>query len=60
MLVQNVDTQGYRFAKSTSIFFDKGSTCTMVCRRLVEELKMDSKRKTLIVESFGHTDSLNS
>ena len=49
-----------RKEKSTSIFFDKGSTCTMVCRRLVEELKMDSKRKTLVVESFGHTDALNS
>ena len=49
-----------RKKKSTSIFFDKGSTCTMVSRRLVDELKMDSERKTLIVESFGHTDSLNS
>ena len=49
-----------RKKQSTSIFFDKGSTCTMVSRRLVDELKMDSERKTLIVESFGHTDSLNS
>ena len=28
-----------RKKKSTSIFFDKGSTCTMVTRRLVDEIK---------------------
>ena len=32
----------------------------MVSRKLVDCLRMDSERKTLIVESFGHTDSLNS
>jgi hypothetical protein len=32
----------------------------MVSRRLVDDIRIDSERKTLIVESFGHTDSLNS
>ena len=48
-----------RKKKATSIFCDKGSTCIMVTRRLVDSLKMDSEKKTLIVESFRHTESIN-
>ena len=46
--------------KVTSIFFDKGSTCTMVTRKLVASLQLDSEKKTLIVKSFWHTEAINS
>jgi hypothetical protein len=49
-----------RKKKATSIFYDKGSTCTMVTRRLVDSLKINSLKKTLILESFRHTESINS
>ena len=57
LMVQQVTvvTGRKRDKKVTSIFFDKGSTCTMVTRKLVASLQLDSEKKTLIVESFKHT-----
>ena len=42
-----------------SLFNDKGSTCSMVSRQLVRLLGLESIKKTVVVQSFGHTDSID-
>ena len=48
-----------RVQKKTSIFFDKGSTCSMVTKALVQRLNLQSLKKTLIVQSFRHTEAID-
>ena len=38
-----------RVQKKTSIYFDKGSTCSMVTKSLVERLELEALKRTLIV-----------
>ena len=42
-----------------SLFNDKGSTCSMVTKKLVRTLGLESIKKTVVVQSFGHTDSID-
>ena len=42
-----------------SLFNDKGSTCSMVTKQLVKTLGLESIKKTVVVQSFGHTDSID-
>ena len=44
----------------SSIFYDKGSTCSMITSRLVKKLQLQTKKKTLIVQSFMHTQTMDS
>ena len=48
-----------RVQKKTSIFFDKGSTCSMVTKSLVERLELEALKRTLIVQSFRHTEAID-
>ena len=42
----------------SSLFNDKGSTCSMVTKDLVEKLGLESVSKSVVVQSLGHTDCL--
>ena len=42
----------------SSLFNDKGSTCSMVTKDLVLELGLESISKSVVVQSLGHTDCL--
>jgi hypothetical protein len=53
-----VSSEG-RTRRLASIFFDEGSTFTIVTRALVRALKLSKQRRVLIVESFGHTEEMN-
>ena len=46
-----------REVKAT-LFNDKGSTCTMISRRMVKQLELESISKSVIVQSFGHSDRI--
>ena len=46
-----------REVKAT-LFNDKGSTCTMISRRMVKQLELESISKSVIVQSFGHSDTI--
>ena len=61
LLVQEVEVvSGLRREKRTSsIFFDNGSTCSMIRRALVEALKLETVRRTLVVHSFRHVEALD-
>ena len=48
-----------RVKKKTSIFFDKGSTYSMVTKSLVEKLELEAIKRTLIVHSFRHTEAID-
>ena len=50
---------GGRTRRLASIYFDEGSTFTIVTRALVRALNLSKRRKALIVESFGHTEEIN-
>ena len=54
LMVQQVTvvTGRNRDNKVTSIFFDKGSTCTMVTRKLVASLQLDSDKRQLILRMW--------
>jgi hypothetical protein len=47
-----------RVQHKSSIFFDKGSTCSMITKHLVEKLGLESLQKTIIVKSFMHTEAI--
>ena len=44
---------------NTSLFFDKGSTCSMVTKKMVKLMGLESIRRTVVVQSFGHTDTID-
>ena len=44
---------------AASIFYDKGSTCTMVTRRMKNILGLESIKKAVLVQSFGHEERLD-
>jgi hypothetical protein len=50
---------GGRTRRLASIYFDEGSTFTIVTRALVRALNLSKQRKALVVESFGHTEEIN-
>ena len=61
LLVQEVEVVSglNRERRSSSIFFDNGSTCSMIRRALVEALKLETVRRTLVVHSFRHVEALD-
>ena len=61
LLVQEVElVHGVnRRKRTTSIFFDNGSTCSMIKRALVEALKLETVRRTIVVHSFRHVEALD-
>ena len=43
----------------TRPFHGKGSTCSMLTDEMVKMLGLESIRRTMIVQTFGHTDTIN-
>ena len=61
LLVQEaqVVTGKERRKVKTKVFFDKGSTCSMITKSLVESLSLESLKRTLIVQTFRSTEALD-
>ena len=61
LLVQEVTavTGQNRMQHRSSIFYDKGSTCSMITKDLVARLGLDSLKRTIIVKSFMHTEAID-
>ena len=61
MLVQQVTAVSGTDRKEnvTSAFFYKGSTCSMVTSSLVNRLGLPTEKKVLVVQSFLHTQTIN-
>ena len=62
MLVQQVTAVSGKDRKedTTSAFFDKGSTCSMITSGLAHRLGLPTEKKVLVVESFMETRTLHS
>ena len=62
LLIQEVTvvTGQNRKEHKSSIFYDDGSTCSMVTKDLVARLGLTSvKKRIIMVKSFRHTESIN-
>jgi hypothetical protein len=42
----------------SSIFFDKGNTCSMITKNIVRRLGLESLKRTIVVKSFMHTEAI--
>jgi hypothetical protein len=62
MLVQQVTAVSGKDRKedTTSAFFDKGSTCSMITSGLAHRLGLPTEKKVLVVESFMETRTIHS
>jgi hypothetical protein len=60
LLVQEAEvvTGIERRKEKAKFFFDKGSTCSMIQRCLVERLSLESLSKTLVVQTFRATSAM--
>ena len=61
LLIQEVTlvTGLERKLTKSSVFHDRGSTCSMVTKELVKRLSIESISKSVIVQSFGHQDAID-
>jgi hypothetical protein len=48
-----------RMQHKSSIFFDKGSTCSMITKDLIERLGLESLKRIIVVKSFMQTEAIN-